>query len=101
MFGYNIAPENIIHLFPEWQFYYYRTAKGVEVDLILTKGNRVAAIEIKSSSTPAVTKGFWTALNETGATEADLIAPVKSPYPLKNNVMVYPLEEFLNLRVLD
>jgi len=93
--------ENIIHLFPDWQFYYYRTAKGVELDLILQKGNRVAAIEIKSSSAPAVTKGFWTALKDIGATEAYIIAPVSTPYPLKDDVMVYPLEEFLKLRVLD
>ncbi len=88
--------ENIINHFNGWQYYYYRTAKGAEIDLILKKGNKLIAIEIKSSSAPQVTKGFWTALEDIQATEAFVIAPVKMPYPLKENVMVYPLKEFLS-----
>lgn len=39
--------------------YYYRTEDGAEVDLLFERGGRVEmAIEIKRSSSPALTKGF-------------------------------------------
>jgi len=88
--------ENIINKFHNWNHFYYRTAKGAEIDLILTKANRVIAIEIKASPTPKLSRGFWNAIDDVNATEAYVIAPVKVPYPIKNNVMVYPLKEFLN-----
>jgi predicted AAA+ superfamily ATPase len=88
--------ENIINIFPGWKYFYYRTAKGVEIDLVMTKGNRVVAVEIKSSPTPSVGKGFWNALDDINSTEAFVIAPVKMPYPLSKKVMVTSLENFLN-----
>jgi predicted AAA+ superfamily ATPase len=88
--------ENIINVFTEWKFFYYRTAKGVEIDLVMTKGNRIIAIEIKSSPTPSVSKGFWNALDDINSTEAFVIAPVKMPYALSKKVMVSSLENFLN-----
>ncbi len=88
--------ENLINHFTGWQYFFYRTAKGVEIDLILKKGNRLIAIEIKSSTTPQVNRGFWTAIKDIGATEAFVIAPVKMSYCLKDNVFVYPLGEFLS-----
>ena len=87
--------ENVIAKYKKWNYFYYRTASGNEIDLVLTKANRVIAIEIKSSETPKLTKGFWYALDDIKATEAYVIAPVRMPYPIKNNVMVYSLEDFL------
>ncbi len=91
--------ENILSKFKEWDYFYYRTAKGVELDLVLTKANRVIAIEIKASPAPKLTKGFYTALQDVNATEAYVIAPVAMAYPLKNNVMVYNLLDFLELNI--
>ncbi len=91
--------ENIINKYKNWNYSYYRTAKGVEIDLILTKANKVIAIEIKSSITPRVTNGFWIALKDINATEAYVIAPVKQTFPLKNNVWVYNLTDFLNKEI--
>ncbi len=39
--------ENIITQLPRWQASYYRTSNGAEIDLILTKGMKKIAIEIK------------------------------------------------------
>ncbi len=91
--------ENVIAKYKNWNYYFYRTASGNEIDLVLTKANRVVAIEIKSSETPKLTKGFWYALDDIKATEAYVIAPVRMPFPLKNSVMVYPLEEFLDKQI--
>ncbi|OFY93084.1 MAG: hypothetical protein A3K10_09115 [Bacteroidetes bacterium RIFCSPLOWO2_12_FULL_31_6] len=89
--------ENIIHKFKNWNYYYYRTSNGSEIDLILTRGNKKIAIEIKASSIPKVTVGFWNALEDLKVDKAYIIAQVSMPYPLKNKVMVYPLDEFLTL----
>ncbi len=96
-----VVIENIINKYSDWQPFYYRTAKGVEIDLVLTKGKKIIAIEIKSSTVPTLAKGFWIALKDIDASESYVIAPVKMPYPLKNNVMVYPLDEFLKKGFID
>ncbi len=90
-----VVIENIISKYDSWEYFYYRTSNGAEIDLILTKGKRIIAIEIKSSTLPKVSKGFWTALKDIKPTEAYVIAPVKIVFPLKNDVLVYPLKEFL------
>ncbi len=87
--------ENIINKFTDWKYFYYRTAKGVEIDLVMVKGNRIVGIEIKTSPTPDVSIGFWYALEDLKVTEAFVIAPVKMAYPLKKNVMVNSLEYFI------
>ncbi len=89
--------ENIIEQFNDFECFYYRTADGAEIDLVLVKGLEVVAIEIKSSITPNVTKGFWNAIKDIKATKSFIIAPVKTSYPYKNDVLVYPLEDFLKL----
>ncbi len=94
-----IVIENIIAKYIGWNFFFYRTASGNEIDLVLTKANRVIAIEIKASATPNLTKGFWYALEDIKATESYVIAQVRMPYPMKKGVMVYPLEDFLNKEI--
>jgi len=89
--------ENIISKYNDWEHYFYRTADGAEIDLVLIKGLNVIAIEIKTSLTPKVGKGFWIAIKDIKATQLFIIAPVSQIYPYKNDVMVYPLEEFLKL----
>jgi len=91
--------ENILAKYKKWNYYYYRTASGNEIDLVLTKANRIIAIEIKSSKTPKLTKGFYYALEDIKATEAYVIAPVRMPFPLKKEVMVYSLEDFLEKEI--
>jgi len=87
--------ENIIFALNEWEHGFYRTATGVEIDLVLTKGKKKIAVECKASSAPEMTKGFWMALEDINADEAWVIAPVSGPYPLKKNVMVSSLHHFL------
>lgn len=87
--------ENIINVFNDWDHFYYRTAQGNELDLVLQKGNRIIAIEIKSSSTPSVGKGFWRACEDIQSTEQYLIAPVPRAFTMQNNLKVMTLNDFL------
>ena len=90
--GYVI--ENILTQSPRWQASYFRTSNGTEIDLILTKGMTKIAIEIKSSTSPKVSKSFWNAIETIGADKAVVIAPVERAYPIGGNVTVMPLGDF-------
>jgi len=92
--GYVI--ENIVTQFPRWQASYYRTSNGAEIDLILTKGMRRIAIEIKSSTSPKVSKSFWNSIETIAPDQTVVIAPVEGEYPIADHVMVMPLNAFVN-----
>ena len=87
--------ENILSQLPRWQASYYRTSNGAEIDLILTKGPRTIAVEIKSSTSPKVSKSFWTSLETIAPDQTFIVAPVEDAYPIAENVTVMPLHLFL------
>ena len=89
--------ENIISNLNGWNYFYYRTSSGHEIDLILTKGGKVIAIECKVNTAPKPTKGFWKALEDVKPDKIYIIAPVIQPYFLKENVMVSGIADFLKL----
>ena len=68
---------------------------GAEIDLILRRGRRTLAFELKSSTVPRVSKGFWNALEDISPDEAYVVAPVEDSYPMKGDVMVSPLQEII------
>jgi predicted AAA+ superfamily ATPase len=83
--------ENVLAEMPGWRGSFYRTAAGAEIDLVLEKGGRRIAIECKASVAPAPTQGFWNALEDIGAKEAWIVAPIEGSYPLKRGVTVASL----------
>ncbi len=95
------AMENILASKGSYEPSFYRTAAGAEIDLILRRGRRVLAFELKSSSVPRVTKGFWNALDDISPDKAYLVAPVKDPYPLKHGVQVTPLDDIIRMMQND
>lgn len=80
-------------LAPRWQLTFYRTAAGAELDVVAEKGRRRLGFEIKLSSAPAVSKGFWQAVADVKPQRTYLIAPVETGYPLAKNVEVLPAHE--------
>jgi predicted AAA+ superfamily ATPase len=87
--------ENIIVNMPSWEFYFYRTATGDEIDLILKKGNHILAIECKASDAPKLTKGFYRSIEAIKPTKVFVIAPTNDTYQISKNVTVIGLENFL------
>jgi predicted AAA+ superfamily ATPase len=87
--------ENAIAAFPGWRPFFFRTAKGAELDLVLEKGKRRVAVECKASSAPAVTRGFWSALEDLEIDDAWVVAPIASAFPLGSGVEAVPLRDFL------
>lgn len=89
--------ENILSTLRDWSPYFYRSAVGDEIDLVLQKGDRTIAIECKASVSPTLTKGFWKSLEVIKPEKAFVIVPVSGSYPIKQNVTVCGLADFLNL----
>lgn len=85
--------ENILTRFPRWQASYFRTSNGAEIDLVLTKGIKTIAIEIKSSTSPKLSKGFLNSIEYLSPDKTVVIAPVKQAYPISGRIMVTPLHE--------
>lgn len=91
--------ENIINqLDNRWEYNYYRTATQVEIDLILkTPDNETWAVEIKRSSAPKLSRGFYEACNDIQATRKFIVNAQSDQYPLNNDVEVIGLALFLKL----
>ncbi|MEE4604568.1 MAG: ATP-binding protein [Desulfobacteraceae bacterium] len=85
------AMENILASARSFEPSFYRTGAGAEIDLVLRRGRQVLAFELKSSTVPNVTKGFWSALEDISPDDAYVVAPVKEAYPIKHGVKVTPL----------
>ena len=81
--------EQLINAAPGAQASFYRTSNGAEVDLVLEfRSGATWVIEVKRSSAPTVSKGFYTAATDLGAVRQLLIAPVAQPYPMKDGIEV-------------
>ena len=82
---------------PQWQLSFYRTASGAEMDIVAERGKRKIGFEIKFSSAPSATKGFWSALADLKPDHTYVVAPVESGYPLAPQVDVIAATELANL----
>lgn len=78
--------------------YFYRTASGNELDLLLElPGGALRAVEIKHSAAPKVGKGFNEALDALKLDKGFVIAPVDATYPLSQRAQVLPLSKLTEL----
>jgi predicted AAA+ superfamily ATPase len=94
-----VVVENVIVNNPDWDYYFYRTATGDELDLILTKGTQRIAIECKASTAPKLTKGFYRALEVVQPHKTYVIIPTQVLYDIAPNITVCGLDEFLNIEI--
>lgn len=74
---------------------FYRTAAGAEVDLILEFGIERWAIEIKHSSVPKPSRGFYEGSRDVSATRRVVLYPGTEAYGIKDGVEVLPVTQFM------
>ncbi len=88
--------EQIIKSLPDSiRAYFYRTHNGAEADLILVKAMKpIAAIEIKLSNAPSISKGFYTSISDLDTENNYVITPNSDTWPVKN-ITVCSLKQFL------
>lgn len=83
-----------------WEYYYYRTHKGAEADLVLISPNgKKTGIEIKLSTSPVVSRGFYETVVDLGVDFQYVIVPQGESYPKANNLWVTSLDEFLKVHI--
>lgn len=67
---------------------FYRTAAGAELDVVVETGRKTTGFEIKFSSAPKVSKGFWQACEDIGVHKAYVMAPVQEGWAMAKDVQV-------------
>ncbi|OOG75246.1 ATP-binding protein [Algoriphagus sp. A40] len=91
--------ENILNSLPSsWTASYYRSSNQAEIDLVLEKSNQeVWAVEVKRSIAPSLSAGFHSACEDIGATKKIVVYSGKDRFPMKGEVEVIGLVEFLKM----
>lgn len=89
--------ENLLAAAPsEWRPYFFRTAAGAEIDLVLERPDgRVIAIEIKRTLQPVIGKGFRLGCADTQAGERYFVVPEGPSFPLDERTTALPLHELM------
>lgn len=75
------------------EFYFWRTEKGAELDLLVINGGKRIGYEFKYSETPKMTKSAHIALKDLKLDELIIVYPGKRSYALAENISVKSLAE--------
>ena len=87
--------ESVIAATPGWRHFFYRTASGVEMDLVLEKGRRKIAIECKAASAPAPTRGLRQAIRDLAPEQTFMVSPIEDAYPVEEGIVATSLPHLL------
>ncbi len=85
--------EQIINSMPkEYETFFYRTAAGAEMDLVLVAGGQCKiGLEVKYTLSPKISKSFRNAFADLNAQLGLIIYPGKERFPLDKNIFAYPV----------
>jgi hypothetical protein len=91
------AIENILSVLPGGvESYFYRTAAGAEIDLLLKLSAReLWAIEIKKGTAPKITRGFHQACEDVRATRKFIVYGGDDEFPVKHDTTVISLPNLM------
>lgn len=80
----------------EVDLFFYRTYSGAEIDLVLARGMKpVAAVEIKFSEQPVLSRGNTTSIQDLGTTQNFIIVPGDQDYRKSETLRVCGVQQFL------
>ena len=83
-------------LHPHAETYYYRTAAGAEVDLVIRMPNsEVWAVKIKHGVAPKISKHFRHICDDVGATQRHIVYGGDDEFPVGNEVWMTSLERLM------
>jgi predicted AAA+ superfamily ATPase len=76
--------------------YFFRTESGAEIDLLLERGGEIEfAIEIKRSSAPAISRGFFLACDALSPRHRYVIHSGSDSWPMRNGVTAISLPDMM------
>jgi len=73
--------------------YFWGTHQGAEIDLILTRGDRLLGVECKRADAPRMTKSIGIALEDLGLERVAVVYPGERRFPLADHVEAVPVAE--------
>ena len=74
--------------------HFYRTSAGAEIDLVIEgRGGKSYAVEVKRSTAPTLTRGFWNACDDLAVTEAIVAYSGQERFPLDSEVEALSLHD--------
>lgn len=91
----NFVIEQIASIAPDWaELSYYRTHQGTEADLVVLKaGIPWAVIEIKYSTAPRPTRGYYIACDDLAANRKYLVAPISGRFHFSEEIEVLGIND--------
>lgn len=89
--------ENILSVLPVGATpWFYRTASGAEIDLVIEFGTKKRyAIKIKRSSAPTLSKGYYQGCEDIKATHRFVVYAGKERFPISKTITALPLTEMM------
>jgi predicted AAA+ superfamily ATPase len=91
-----IVLSNLKGLYPEAEFFYYRTTNGSEIDFVMKIRNSVFAVECKVSLAPVLSKGNYNAIEDIAPQHTFVVIPASTGWPMKQGIDVVSLEGLTN-----
>ena len=88
-----IVLSNLKGLYPNAEFFYYRTTNGAEIDFVMKQHNVVLAIECKASYSPSLSKGNYLAIEDVAPKCTFIVTPSPDSWSMKQNIEVVSLTE--------
>ncbi|MCF6317519.1 MAG: ATP-binding protein [Marinosulfonomonas sp.] len=89
--------ENIVSALPAAvQPYFYRTAAGAEIDLVLDFGQEIWAIEIKKTTAPKLSKGFHLACEDLQPARKYVVYGGDEAFGLTKDITAIPLAALMD-----
>ena len=86
---------NLKGAFEGAEFFFYRTSGGAEMDIVMKYGDKVMAIECKSSLSPSLSKGNYHAIEDINPIATFVVAPVDKGWPHKPDIEVVSVAELI------
>lgn len=91
-----IVLSNLKGLYPDAEFFYYRTTNGAEIDFVMKIHNSVFAIECKASYSPSLSKGNYLAIEDIAPKYTFIVTPSPDGWSMKERMDVVSLAELKN-----
>ena len=92
----SLVLQNLKAHLPLIKFWFYRTSHGAEVDFVLEYGSRRLTVECKASLAPALTKGNFISMNDTGSEKILVVTPTEKGWAKSRDTLIASIPEAIN-----
>ncbi len=82
---------------PDWNYSFYRTQHGAEIDLICERPNQCIAVEIKRASRPVPSAGFYSGSEAVKANQRWIIHAGERNAALGDGVITFPWTDLVRI----